>query len=59
MREHLGWVTIKVLHRDLALPPTVTFALTLASMLTLAWLMSRFAEDRLTPRLRAELNKAW
>lgn len=36
VREHLGWVRIKVLHRDLTLPPTVTFALALASMLTLA-----------------------
>jgi len=56
VHEHLGWVVIKVLHRDLGLPSAVTFALTLASMLTLAWLLNRFVEDRLTPRLRTALN---
>jgi peptidoglycan/LPS O-acetylase OafA/YrhL len=58
VHEHLGWVVIKVLHRDLDLPSAVTLALTLASMLTLAWLLNRFVEDRLTPRLRTALNKA-
>lgn len=47
---------IKVLHRDLGLPSAVTFALTLASMLTLAWLLNRLVEKPLTPRLRAALN---
>ncbi|WP_284435237.1 acyltransferase [Streptomyces sp. TUS-ST3] len=57
VHEHLGWVAIKVLHRDLGLPSAVTFALTIASMLALAWLLNRFVEDRLTPRLRTALNK--
>ena len=57
VHEHLGWVVIKVLHRDLGLPSAVTFALTIASMLALAWLLNRFVEDRLTPRLRTALNK--
>ncbi len=36
----------------------LTFALTVASMLVLAWLLHRFVEKPLTPRLRAALAKA-
>ncbi|MFF0010445.1 acyltransferase family protein [Streptomyces sp. NPDC005374] len=58
VHEHLGWVVVRVLHRGLGLPSSVTFALTIASMLTLAWLLYRLVETPLTPRLRAALNKA-
>ncbi|MGW6748344.1 acyltransferase family protein [Streptomyces sp. NPDC055006] len=56
VHEHLGWVTIEVLHRRLGLPSTVTFALTVAAMLTLAWLLNRFVEKPLAPFLRKRLN---
>ncbi|MFB7996339.1 acyltransferase family protein [Streptomyces sp. NPDC056002] len=56
VHEHLGWVTIEVLHRRLGLPSAATFALTVAAMLTLAWLLNRFVEKPLTPFLRKRLN---
>lgn len=56
VHEHLGWVTIEVLHRRLGLPSTVTFAFTAAAMLTLAWLLNRFVEKPLAPFLRKRLN---
>ncbi|MEU9174745.1 acyltransferase [Streptomyces sp. NPDC048420] len=58
VHEHLGWVVIKALHQDLGLPSAATFALTIALMLTLAYLLHRLVEKPLTPRLRAALNKA-
>ncbi|KUL36177.1 acyltransferase family protein [Streptomyces regalis] len=58
VHEHLGWVVIHALHRDLGLASAATFALTVASMLLLAWLLHRFVEKPLTPRLRAVLAKA-
>ncbi|MFJ4622551.1 acyltransferase family protein [Streptomyces sp. NPDC088812] len=57
VHEHLGWVVIRVLHRGLHLPSSAAFALTLASMLLLAWLLNRFVEKPLTPRLRAALSR--
>ncbi|EFL34438.1 conserved hypothetical protein [Streptomyces viridochromogenes DSM 40736] len=58
VHEHLGWVVIHALHRGLDLPSGVTFALTAASMLMLAWLLNHYVEKPLTPRLRAMLTKA-
>ncbi len=57
VHEHLGWVVIRALHRTLHVPSAATFALTVAAMLLLAWLMYRFVEKPLTPRLRAVLNR--
>ncbi|GGY91964.1 acyltransferase family protein [Streptomyces poonensis] len=57
VHEHLGWVVIHALHIGLRLPSSVTFALTLASMLLLARLLNRFVEKPLTPRLRAALSR--
>ncbi|MEV6616111.1 acyltransferase [Streptomyces sp. NPDC051051] len=57
VHEHLGWVVIRVLHRTLGLPAGVTFALTVTAMLALAWLMNRFVEKPLTPRLRGVLSR--
>ncbi|MEU3978816.1 acyltransferase [Streptomyces sp. NPDC026672] len=57
VHEHLGWVVIHALHRGLHLPSAVTFTATLATMLLLAWLLNRFVEDPLTPRLRKALNQ--
>ncbi|GGT68220.1 acyltransferase family protein [Streptomyces coeruleorubidus] len=58
VHEHLGWVVIHALHRGLGLPSAATFALTVASMLGLAWLLNQYVEKPLTPRLRALLAKA-
>ncbi|WP_436801000.1 acyltransferase family protein [Streptomyces coeruleorubidus] len=58
VHEHLGWVVIHALHRGLDLPSAATFALTVASMLLLAWLLNQYVEKPLTPRLRALLAKA-
>nr|WP_086604858.1 acyltransferase [Streptomyces swartbergensis] len=58
VHEHLGWVVIHALHRGLDLPSAVTFSLTVASMLMLAWLLNQYVEKPLTPRLRALLAKA-
>ncbi|MDG9716244.1 acyltransferase [Streptomyces sp. DH24] len=57
VHEHLGWVVIHALHRGLDLPSAVTFTLTVAAMLLLAWLLNRFVEKPLTPRLRSALAK--
>lgn len=57
VHEHLGWVVIKVLHRDLHIPSYGTFLLTVALMLALAWLLHRYVEQPLTPRLRAALGR--
>ncbi|WP_406104457.1 acyltransferase [Streptomyces sp. NBC_01003] len=56
VHEHLGWVAIEVLHRRLGLPSAVTFTLTVAAMLTLAWLLNRFVEKPLAPFLRKRLS---
>ena len=48
---------IHALHRGLGLHSWVTFALTVASMLLLAWLLHKYVEKSLTPRLRAALAK--
>ncbi|MFF7732756.1 acyltransferase family protein [Streptomyces sp. NPDC007984] len=57
VHEHLGWVVIHALHRGLGVPSGVTFALTVASMLLLAWLLHNYVEKSLTPRLRTALAK--
>jgi peptidoglycan/LPS O-acetylase OafA/YrhL len=57
VHEHLGWVVIKALHRSLGVPVYGTFLLTAASMLLLAWLLNRYVENWLTPRLRTALAK--
>ncbi|GGQ53193.1 acyltransferase family protein [Streptomyces flaveolus] len=58
VHEHLGWVAIRFLHRGLHVPSAVTFALTVAGMLVLAWLLHRFVEKPLTPRLRNVLSRS-
>lgn len=57
IHEHLGWVAIKAYHRTLHIPSYGTFLLTVATMLLLAWLMNRYVEKWLTPRLRDALAK--
>ncbi|MEV0255857.1 acyltransferase [Streptomyces sp. NPDC050732] len=58
VHEHLGWVTVEVLHRHLGLPSYATFALTITAMLLLAWLLNRYVEERLTPLIRKGLNRS-
>ncbi|MGW0574715.1 acyltransferase family protein [Streptomyces sp. NPDC002920] len=55
VHEHLGWVVVQTLHRHLGVPSYATFLLTIASMLTLAWVMNKVVEERLTPKLRKAL----
>ncbi len=57
VHEHLGWVVIHALHREMYVSSGLTFILTIASMLLLAWLLHRFVEKPLTPRLRNALAK--
>ena len=56
VHEHLGWVVIKAYHRTLGIPSYATIVLTVVTMLVLAWLLNRFVENRLTPRLRTALS---
>ncbi|QKV94488.1 acyltransferase [Streptomyces sp. NA02950] len=56
IHEHLGWVVVGVLHQRLGLPSYATLVLTVALMLTLAWLLYRFVEQRLTPLLKRSLS---
>ncbi|TLS44558.1 acyltransferase [Streptomyces montanus] len=56
IHEHLGWVAIKAYHQGLNIPSYATFLLTIATMLLLAWLLNRYVEGSLTPRLRSELS---
>ncbi|KUL55179.1 acyltransferase [Streptomyces sp. NRRL F-4489] len=56
VHEHLGWVVISALHRTAALPAYATLPLTVALMLALAWLLHRYVERPLTPRLRRALD---
>ncbi|MEV5506484.1 acyltransferase family protein [Streptomyces orinoci] len=56
VHEHLGWVVIALLHRRLGIPAYGTLALTLALMLTLAWVIHVCVERRLTPLLRRSLD---
>ncbi|GAB2867931.1 acyltransferase [Streptomyces deserti] len=58
VHEHLGWVVIHELHGRLGLPSAEVFALTVASMLLLAWLLHRFVEKPVTPWLRGVLSRA-
>lgn len=58
VHEHLGWVSVTALHRGLGLPSHLTFALTIAAMLGVAWLLHRYVEGLLTPLLRDRLGGA-
>ena len=58
VHEHLGWFVIRVLHRGWGVPPWPTLAATVPTMLGLAWLIHRFAETPLGPRLRRALKNA-
>ncbi|MFI7384516.1 acyltransferase family protein [Streptomyces sp. NPDC049813] len=58
VHEHLGWVSIEVLHRHAGLPSWATFAATIGIMLSLAWLLNRYVEKWATPLLRRALNRA-
>jgi len=57
VHEHLGWVAIKAYHQTLGIPSYGTFLATVATMLLLAWLLNRYVEEWLTPKLRAVLSK--
>ncbi|MFE0193706.1 acyltransferase family protein [Streptomyces sp. NPDC058989] len=56
VHEHLGWVVVGALHRTLGLPSYATLPLTVGLMLLLAWLLHRFVERPLTPRLKRAID---
>ncbi|MFJ9415832.1 acyltransferase family protein [Streptomyces sp. NPDC101227] len=56
VHEHLGWVVVRVLHRNLGLPSYATLALTVALMLMLAWVLHRWVERPLTPVLKRSID---
>ncbi|MEU6771030.1 acyltransferase [Streptomyces sp. NPDC046759] len=56
VHEHLGWFVIRVLHRGLGLPAWPTLVVTVLGMLVLAWLIHRFVERPLGPRLKRALK---
>ena len=57
VHEHLGWFVIRVLHRGLGLPAWPTLVVTVLGMLGLAWLIHRFVERPLGPRLKRALKR--
>lgn len=57
VHEHLGWVAVKAYHQTLHIPSYGTFLATVATMLLLAWLLNRYVENLLTPKLRTALAK--
>ncbi|MEU9883883.1 acyltransferase [Sphaerisporangium sp. NPDC051011] len=58
VHEHLGWFAITVLHRGLHLGAVPTLLASIASMLTVAWLIHRLVEKPLGPRLKHALKRA-
>ncbi|WP_328719757.1 acyltransferase [Streptomyces sp. NBC_00247] len=52
VHEHLGWFVIRLLNRGLELSPYVTLPATVLTMLTLAYLLHRFVEKPIGPRLK-------
>lgn len=56
VHEHLGWVVIFQLHQRLHLAPYAVLPLTAGSMLVLAWLLHRFVERPVAPRLKRFLT---
>ncbi|MGW0840408.1 acyltransferase family protein [Streptomyces sp. NPDC002787] len=56
VHEHLGWPVVEALHQGLDIPSSLTLALTVALMLTLAWLLHLWVERPLQPLLRKALQ---
>lgn len=52
VHEHLGWFVIAVCRQHVGLTPRETLSATIAFMLGLAWLMHRYVEKPLGPRLK-------
>ncbi|MFC7217455.1 acyltransferase family protein [Streptomyces polyrhachis] len=56
VHEHLGWFFIRVLHRDWGLAPIPTLLVSVGGLLTLAWLIHRYVEKPLGPRLKRTMT---
>ncbi|MGP3982082.1 acyltransferase family protein [Streptomyces sp. KR80] len=56
VHEHLGWVAVWVLHRSFGLPSWATLAGAVFAMLVVAWLLYRYVETPLTPRIKRALT---
>ncbi|MFB7332176.1 acyltransferase family protein [Streptomyces adustus] len=55
IHEHLGWFFVRVLNRDLGLPPYATIVISVLSLLSIAWLIHRLVEKPFGPRLKRAL----
>ncbi|MFE2586336.1 acyltransferase family protein [Streptomyces sp. NPDC059378] len=55
IHEHLGWFFVRVLNRDLGLPPYATIVISVTSLLCIAWLIHRLVEKPFGPRLKRAL----
>lgn len=56
IHEHLGWFAIRILHRGFGLDPYLTIVLTVAILLSLAYLMNRFVEKPFGTRLKRTMT---
>lgn len=57
VHEHLGWVSVRFLHRGLGMPSWAVLPLTVVGMLVLAWLLHRLVERPMTPWLKREFTR--
>ncbi|MFJ2027028.1 acyltransferase family protein [Streptomyces sp. NPDC087897] len=57
LHEHLGWFVIRVLNRGLRIPPQLTLISTVVLILVLAYLMHRFVEKPVGPRLKRTMTE--
>lgn len=56
VHEHLGWFAIRILHRGWGLPPVPTLLGAVGSLLILAWLIHRYVEKPVGPRLKRAMT---
>jgi peptidoglycan/LPS O-acetylase OafA/YrhL len=56
VHEHLGWFSITILHRKFGLDARLTLVATIAAMLVLAWLLNKFVEKPIGPRMRRAMK---
>ncbi|MFF4244138.1 acyltransferase family protein [Streptomyces sp. NPDC001822] len=56
LHEHLGWFAIRIMNRALHLPPYVTLAASVSSVLILAHLLHRLVEKPLGSRLKRAMT---
>ncbi|MGW1728468.1 acyltransferase family protein [Streptomyces sp. NPDC002306] len=55
IHEHLGWFFVRVLNREVGLPPYATIVVSVLSLLGIAWLIHKLVEKPFGPRLKRAL----